>query len=54
MDPIGWLVVVFSRRDSQIQVGSVVHAKFVIKAHLEFKGQPQNIAKSFRIAKGPD
>jgi hypothetical protein len=53
-DPQARLVVVFSRRKSKIQVGSVVHAKFVIKAHREFEGQPQNIAKKFRITGGPN
>jgi hypothetical protein len=52
-DPQGRLVVCFSRRNSKIQVGSIVHAKFVIKAHREFEGQPQNIAKKFRIIEGP-
>jgi hypothetical protein len=53
-DPHGRLVVYFSRRNSKIQVGSIVYAKFAIKAHREFEGQPQNIAKGFRITEGPD
>jgi hypothetical protein len=53
-DPQGRLVVCFSRRNSKIQVGSIVHAKFVIKAHREFEGKPQNIAKKFWITEGPD
>jgi hypothetical protein len=53
-DPQGRLVVCFSRRNSKIQVGSIVHAKFVIKAHREFEGKPQNIVKKFRITEGPD
>jgi hypothetical protein len=53
-DPHGRLVVCFSRQNSKIQVGSIVHAKFVIKAHREFEGQLQNIAKKFRITEGPE
>lgn len=53
-DPFGRLVVFFSKRKSQIQVGSVVRAKFVIKSHHEFKGQQQNIANKFRVIEGPD
>jgi hypothetical protein len=53
-DAQGRLVVFFSRRNSRIQVGSVIRAKFVIDAHREFNGQPQNIAKKFRITEGPD
>jgi len=53
-DPHGRLVVYFSTRNSKIQVGSIVHAKFVIKAHREFEGQLQNIAKKFRITEGPE
>ena len=53
-DPHGRLVVCFSRRKPAVQVGSIVHAKFVIDAHREFEGQSQNIAKKFRITKGPD
>jgi hypothetical protein len=52
-DPHGRLVVCFSRRNNKIQVGSIVYAKFVIYAHREFVGQPQNIAKKFRIVEGP-
>lgn len=54
MDPQGRLVVCFSRRNSKIQVGSVVRAKFVIDAHKEFQGQLQNIAKKFRVIEGPN
>jgi hypothetical protein len=53
MDPQGRLVVSFSRRNSKIQVGSIVHAKFVINAHREFEGQLQNIAKKIRITERP-
>jgi hypothetical protein len=52
-DPQGRLVVFFSRRNIRIQVGSVVRAKFAIKAHREFNGQPQNVAKKFCITEGP-
>ena len=48
-DPQGRVVVSFSRRKNKIQVGSIVRAKFVINAHREYEGQPQNIAKKFRI-----
>jgi hypothetical protein len=51
-DPQGRLVVCFSRRSAKVQVGSIVHAKFVINAHREFEGQPQNITKKFRIKEG--
>lgn len=52
-DPQGRLVVSFSRRNNKIQVGSLLRAKFVIKAHREFECQPENIAKKFRITEGP-
>ena len=52
-DPQGRLVVCFSRRNTKLQVGSIEQAKFVIKAHREFEGQPQNIAKKFRVTEGP-
>ena len=53
-DPHGRLVVYFSRRNAKVQVGSIVHAKFLINAHREFDGQPQNIAKKFRFTEEPD
>ena len=53
-DPDGRLVVFFYRRSSRIQVGDVVRARFTIKAHREFNGQQQNIAKKLRIMEGPD
>lgn len=53
MDPHGRLVVCFSRRTTEIKIGSILRAKFVIKAHRQFEGQPQNIAKKFRITEGP-
>jgi len=53
-DPQGRLVVCFSKRGSKVQVGSIIRAKFVIDAHREFEGRSQNIAKKFRITKGPN
>ena len=53
-DPQGRLVVHFSKRKTQIQVGSIVRARFVIQAHREFEGRSQNIAKKIRITGGAD
>ncbi|MGB8481531.1 MAG: hypothetical protein WCE63_22225 [Acidobacteriaceae bacterium] len=44
-DRVGW----FTKRRQTLQVGDEILARFVIYKHAEYNGNPQNLARRFRI-----